>query len=179
MRMADMKMRKARRNRDENAHVMDTNDQIYGDFLPEFYKSDKMRNNTSLHPELRKSLYSNKMEIDDPRFSIQDKEDELFYETYNQMAINYFEAKKQHLDDCFENQFELTSIEYMEMAEQYKIEDANMKENMDFMYNYLDFDNNRVQVRKKYLLEMNKKTNLRDIGETLDELILDSKAKNI
>ena len=44
------------------------------------------------------------------------------------------------------------------------------------MYNYLDYDNDRKKIRDKFLNEMNKKTTLKDIGETLDKLILDEKA---
>lgn len=44
------------------------------------------------------------------------------------------------------------------------------------MYNFLDYDNDRKQIRDKFLNEMHKKTTLKDIGETLDKLILDEKA---
>lgn len=44
------------------------------------------------------------------------------------------------------------------------------------MYNYLDFDHDRAKVRNRFLKEMNKRTTLKDIGETLDKLIYDSKA---
>jgi hypothetical protein len=37
---------------------------------------------------------SNLQEDDDYRFNFEDKDDELYYEQYNKMAINYFEAKK-------------------------------------------------------------------------------------
>jgi small subunit ribosomal protein S9 len=53
-----------------------------------------------------------------------------------------------------------------------------MKQKLDFMYNYADFDNDRITMRTKFLKEMNKKTSLKDIGETLDDLVLDNKAKN-
>jgi DNA-directed RNA polymerase sigma subunit (sigma70/sigma32) len=39
---------------------------------------------------------------------------------------------------------------------------------VDYMYNYLDFDNDRAVVRSKFLNEMNKRTTLADIGEQLD-----------
>ena len=45
------------------------------------------------------------------------------------------------------------------------------------MYNYLDYDNNRHRLRDRFANEMHKKTNLKDVGEKLDEFILDSKAK--
>lgn len=46
------------------------------------------------------------------------------------------------------------------------------------MYNYLDYDNDRYVVRKKFLDEMNKKTTLKDIGDSLDKFIVDEKAAN-
>jgi len=36
------------------------------------------------------------------------------------------------------------------------------------MYNYLDYDNDRVRIRERFIKEMNKKTTLKDIGELLD-----------
>jgi|DEB0MinimDraft_12_1074336.scaffolds.fasta_scaffold44232_3 hypothetical protein len=53
-----------------------------------------------------------------------------------------------------------------------------MEAKLDYMYNYLDFDNDRSKVRNKFLMEMNKRATLEDIGETLDELVIDAKAKN-
>lgn len=54
-------------------------------------------------------------------------------------------------------------------------QDKRMKQKLEFMYNFTDYDNDRVNIREKYLKEMNKKTSLQDIGETLDELVLDNK----
>ena len=51
-----------------------------------------------------------------------------------------------------------------------------MERRVEFMYNYLDFDTERKDIRNKFLEEMNKKTTLKDIGEKLDEFILSSKA---
>lgn len=53
-----------------------------------------------------------------------------------------------------------------------------MSGKIDYMYNYLDFDHEREEVRRKFLQEMNKRTTLADIGETLDKLVIDSKAAN-
>ena len=46
------------------------------------------------------------------------------------------------------------------------------------MYNYLDYDHDRSRVRDKFLNEMNKRTTLADIGETLDKMHYSSKANN-
>lgn len=48
---------------------------------------------------------------------------------------------------------------------------------LEFMYDHLDYDNDRVKVRKKFLEEVNKRVTLEDIGETLDKLIYESKAE--
>ena len=53
-----------------------------------------------------------------------------------------------------------------------------MNYKLDFMYNYLDFDNDRSQVRNRFLTQLNRRTTLQDIGETLDDLVLDTKAKH-
>ena len=45
------------------------------------------------------------------------------------------------------------------------------------MYSYMDHQQHRHQLRAKFIEEMDKKTTLEDIGESLDEIILDSKAR--
>jgi len=54
--------------------------------------------------------------------------------------------------------------------------DAWITPRVEFMYNYLDFDNDRAKVRNKFLEQMHKKTTIRNIGEKLDEYIISSKA---
>ena len=51
-----------------------------------------------------------------------------------------------------------------------------MESKLDFMYQNLDYDYDRLRVRDKFLNEVNRRTTLVDIGETLDKLIIDSKA---
>lgn len=51
-----------------------------------------------------------------------------------------------------------------------------MEEKLDYMYHALDYDHDRARVRDKFLKEVNKRTTLADIGETLDKLVIDSKA---
>lgn len=58
-------------------------------------------------------------------------------------------------------------------AEEY---DEWIKPRVEFMYTYLDYDTDRSKMRYKFLAEMHKKTSVKDIGEKLDEFILDSKA---
>jgi hypothetical protein len=72
---------------------------------------------------------------------------------------------------------DFTTKEYMERAEYYKLEDKKIKDVFDYMYSNLDYDNDREKIREKYLKEMNKRISLKDIGETLDDLVLENKAK--
>ena len=50
---------------------------------------------------------------------------------------------------------------------------------IEFMYNYLDFINDRHKVRDRFMKEMNRKTTLEDIGLMLDKFTLDSKAASV
>ncbi len=43
------------------------------------------------------------------------------------------------------------------------------------MFNYEDYDNDRMKVRKRFIDEINKKTTLEDIGKALDKFIVDEK----
>lgn len=61
-------------------------------------------------------------------------------------------------------------------AEQY---DEWVEQRVEFMYNYLDYNNDRYRLREQFANEMHKKTSLQDVGEKLDEFILDSKAKQL
>ena len=47
---------------------------------------------------------------------------------------------------------------------------------VEFMYNYLDFKNDRHRMRQRFMKEINKKTTIEDIGGLLDKFTLDSKA---
>ena len=53
-----------------------------------------------------------------------------------------------------------------------------MEDKFDFMYNHLDYDSDRSVVRAKFMNEVNKRTTLEDIGETLDKLTIAAKAYN-
>ena len=68
--IANMKMEKARRNRSDFKTVFTENDEMFGSYQPEFYKSDAMRMNNDLHPELRKMMYSTLPEGQDNRFTL-------------------------------------------------------------------------------------------------------------
>ena len=48
---------------------------------------------------------------------------------------------------------------------------------LDFMYTYGDYDSDRTLVREKFLKEATKRSSLADIGETLDKMVVENKAK--
>jgi hypothetical protein len=47
------------------------------------------------------------------------------------------------------------------------------------MYNYFDYDNDRIKVRERFLKEAEKKTTLKDIGDMLDKFIIDERADSL
>jgi hypothetical protein len=53
--------------------------------------------------------------------------------------------------------------------------DPTIERRADFMFSFLDYDNDRYKVREKFIKEMNKKTTLDDIGKALDKFIVDEK----
>ena len=57
--------------------------------------------------------------------------------------------------------------------------DEMIKRRAEFMYTYLDYDNDRVRVRNRFINEMNKKTTLKDIGESLDKFLIDERAEGL
>ena len=91
----------------------------------------------------------------------------------------YFKAKWKWYVEQKMPQMKLTMRELEESryeAEQY---DEWVEQRVEFMYNYLDYNNDRYKLRERFAHEMHKKTTLKDIGEKLDEFILDSKEKEI
>jgi len=55
--------------------------------------------------------------------------------------------------------------------------DAYTTPRVEFMYSYMDYDNDRYDVRKRFASHINKKTSLEDVGRMLDRIVLDSKAR--
>ena len=47
------------------------------------------------------------------------------------------------------------------------------------MFNYFDYDNDRERALQKFRKEMNKQITLKDIGQKLDQFLLDEKAAGI
>ena len=65
-----MKYEKSKRNRDFTQDYLELEDPMYGMYKPEFYKGEEFINNTELHPEIRKMIYSTLPEGNDARFTL-------------------------------------------------------------------------------------------------------------
>lgn len=69
------------------------------------------------------------------------------------------------------NQLKVTTAELEENAYYHGGQDGNdaqIARRAELMYDYFDYDNDRVRVRNRFLNEASKKTTLKDIGEMLD-----------
>jgi len=123
-RLASLKMKKARKNRSSFEHL-DFKDPVFGDYVPDFHKTDEARSQTWIHPEIQKMIYSTLPEGRDDRFSLENEEDALMYQQNRDLAISYFKAKKQFLDDAFENQQEFltqNNFDYKKHVQQFDAE---------------------------------------------------------
>ena len=105
--------------------------------------------------------------------------DEVSREAYvdkQELMMRLFEAKwKWHKDRVY-SQIQATTKELFEeemIADDY---DQWMNRRVEYMYDYIDFNNEREAVRARFLNEMHKKTTMQDVGEKLDEFIYSSKA---
>lgn len=174
VRIAEMKYQKTLRQRNELEELFDTNDLMFGDSRLNFKNREELKNDPNWHPEFKKAAYSNLPEDNDP--SIQNEEDAQNYEAMQDAHFGWYKAKQTYLDDLYDNQLQLMTKNLEENQKQLGYEDERMEEKLDYMYHSLDYDNDRRVVRDKFLKEVNKRTTLADVGETLDKLVIDSKA---
>jgi hypothetical protein len=94
------------------------------------------------------------------------------------MRVKYFRAKRNFYEYYIgELKTKFTNQEIFQGLHLHKQTDELKERRAEFMYSYLDYDNDRSIVRDRFVKEMNKKTTLKDIAETLDKLILDEKAE--
>mmetsp|Transcript_42729 Transcript_42729/g.65610 ORF Transcript_42729/g.65610 Transcript_42729/m.65610 type:complete len:433 (+) Transcript_42729:720-2018(+) len=156
-------------------------DHVFGNYHPQHLQSKDLREDSSfVHPELKRVLTSNMHE--NPKhlpFSVTDKTSEHHYEDYRDLALNYYKSKAAFLHDCYFNALEFVPIEAIKDIAVTEETDRLRKERIDHMFNYADFDADRTRARTKFLHEMNKRSSLADIGEHLDKLVIDEKARNL
>lgn len=75
------------------------------------------------------------------------------------------------------DQLKLTTAGLEEELYYHRQRDAQLERRADYMYSYVDYDNDRARIKMRFIKEINKKTTLKDIGDLLDQLILNEKAK--
>lgn len=147
---------------------------MWGDERPNFKHREELKNDPNWHPEFKKHVYSNLPEKHDP--SIRNEEDAQNYEAIQEAQFGWYKAKQDYLDDLYENQLQLQDVNFGKWEKQLGYEDERMDERLEYMYQEIDYDYDRAKVRSKFLDEVNRRTTLKDIGETLDKLVIDSKA---
>jgi len=61
--------------------VYNLDDPVFADFWPDFHKADEVKNSSTLHPELRKMIFSTLREpAAHPSFTIKDEDSAQHYE---------------------------------------------------------------------------------------------------
>lgn len=111
---------------------------------------------------------------DESEARLQDDEDEL--------REKYFRAKWKFYVREKMNQLKVTTSELESAAYQHSGPnglDAQIAKRAELMYDFYDYDNDRARVRERFLKEANKKTTLKEIGETLDKFILEERADSL
>lgn len=180
--IADVRIKSAVKRLDPVRLVL--NDTGFGDedfgaetgFEPFSLGDDQVKQDTSWPEEIRKHMNLNLPEFQNLYNPIVDEESRQRYIDETEFKLRLFEAKWEWLKDRTLGQYKLTTEEVAnkkKVADEY---DRWIKPRVEFMYNYLDFDNERHAIRNRFLHEMNKKTTVKDIGEKLDEFTWSSKS---
>lgn len=111
---------------------------------------------------------------DETEARIQDGEDEL-REKYFRAKWNFYVREKM-------NQLKVSTRDLEEAAYYHGGPngiDEQIAKRAEFMYDYFDYDNDRARVRNRFIQEANKKTSLKEIGEMLDQFILDERSDSL
>lgn len=154
---------------------------MVGEYRPNFMRDEEIRNQIlqNEHPEFAKAMLSTLPMLPDADRPVSNAGEAELYDEYEQFAVNYFKVKWQKRETDFKNQ--ITWLDEGMLPDEFNnmsVDDDNMAMKLDFMYDYLDYDHDRAQVREKFLKDVNKRTTLEDIGETLDRLTYASKAQD-
>jgi hypothetical protein len=110
-----------------------------------------------------------------------DEVSQLDQEDLDEHSTKYFRAKWDFYVAEKLKQMRVTTKDIAEAQAYYgengEGKDALVQARFEFMYNYLDYDNDRARVREKFLRSQ-PKTSLKDIGELLDKFLLDERAES-
>jgi ribosomal protein S9 len=108
---------------------------------------------------------------------VDDDTRELF-KTTQELGHKIMSARWEHYVDQIFSQYKFLPVDLVEQYHKAKHDHEWMAPRVELMYSFGDYRYKRHEVRRKFIEEMHKKSTLEDIGESLDDIILDSKAKN-
>jgi hypothetical protein len=161
-----------------DSHVVHTEeDPNHGNYVPN--DSNGIENSLNLPDEIRKLYNIQTPELQHFGIDINSETSSRDYENMNEVAIKYFRAKWEFYIQTKLDKFTVSNQEIEEGLAYARDKDARTKNRADFMFSQFDYDNDRSRVRQRFLDEMNKKTTLQDIGESLDKMLIDEKAAGI
>lgn len=106
------------------------------------------------------------------KYPIKNEGEQLAYEFEDKMKYKYFQHKLDHFKDLYLNTEEIRGEDYDDLIEEIQKDENDMEDKLEFMYNYMDNHNDRKKVRQILSHELHKKTSIQDIGEMLDEIII-------
>jgi hypothetical protein len=144
-------------------------------YMPFQRISEEQKNNGAYPGEIQKLLNLNEPEKQNLKAPILDEDSALAANDY-ELLDYYVKAKYDHLVDHTLKQAKVCFRDLEERDVLAKQWDDHVIPRVEFMYNYLDFYNDRHTVRERFVNEINKKTTLEDVGKQLDKFVLDSKA---
>jgi len=116
MNIARIKYQKTLRKRNELMELFEPNDPMFGDLRLNFKGREELKNDPDWHPELKKNIYSNLPERNDP--TIKNEEDAQNYEALQDGAFGYYKAKQDYLNDLYDNQLQLQTADLIKTGEQ-------------------------------------------------------------
>ena len=115
-------------------------------FEPFSQYDDEFKNDVTIASEVRKYMSLNQPELQNYFNPVVDEDSRQNYIDSNELRKRLFEAKWEWHKDRTLGQFKATTMEIEEeksIAEDY---DRWMKPRVEFMYNYLDFDNDYIVI---------------------------------
>lgn len=101
------------------------------------------------------------------------------HEDADEVRNKYFRSKFDFWYAETMKQMQLTNRELESAYEYHRDLDPQIERRADFMFSYTDYDNDRERAFQRFRKEMDKQITLKDIGDKLDQFLLDEKAAGI
>lgn len=96
-------------------------DPIFGDERPDWAKDPEYLRRLELLPEIRKMEFSTLPE--EPEISVVDEATARDYEDEQRVRLTYYRAKLAFFEDCFQNQMQLRTLDFLAKREAVEQED--------------------------------------------------------